>query len=116
MSDNDFLAALHEDDLANGNLRGAKRRELRAEWSGENQWTSEGYLARVHAHRCKCGNTEHQFLGVFHREKTPKGSIHETRLTGNWQVPLSQKWPIEISSSDVDACMVCITTRGFSLP
>ena len=108
--ENDFLSALHEDDLINGNLRPHKR----APWSDENAWTSLGYIARIHKHHCTCGNTETQLLGVFHRERTPSGTLREQRLARGWQIPLDRPYPIQITTTAVLECSACITSKGFS--
>ena len=72
----------HADRLANGNLRGEKARETRSSnWTGENSWTSEGYIMRAQCIKCSGCSTETYILqGIFHKEKSSSGATREQRL------------------------------------
>ena len=98
----------HQNLLERGNLLPKKK-----EWTGENQWASLGYLARVLVQSCSCGTDVEIFQGVFHSERTPSGTVRNTALIGNWQVPLGQDYPIITHTESVKICAYCLPSKGF---
>lgn len=101
----------HQHLLERGNLLPRKK-----DWTGENQWRSLGYLARINRHHCACGDIRDQFVGCYHAEITPSGTRREQLLINNLQIPLDQKYPILITDLDVRICPACLVAKGFSFP
>lgn len=109
----DFAAEIEADHhrflLESGNL--VKRRP---DWSDDNQWTSQGYLARVLESHCQsCGTVTRSLTGVFHRETTPSGKVREQALVPGFQIPLDQNYPIIVDKVSAVLCPVCLTSHGF---
>lgn len=83
-------------------------------WTEENQWTSQGYLARVLKTNCAgCGFIQTTLTGVFHVETTPSGKRKEQRLseTAMLQFPHSQPTKAEITKTAVKLCINCINLK-----
>ena len=111
---NDLLDDLkdehHADLLENGNLRG-KARE--SKWTRENQWTSQGYLARITRSHCTCGVTTPILIGIFHVETTPSGTRREQRLDDHFQIDLNGSYPILVDTVQTKTCPHCLIFKGF---
>lgn len=85
-------------------------------WTGENQWTSEGYIARVLKTKCAgCGFIQTTLTGVFHVETTPSGKRHETRLseTALLQFPRTQPVKAEHTNQTVKLCIACLILESW---
>ena len=112
---NDLLDDLknehHSNLLENGNLRG-KARE--SKWTGEFQWTSQGYIARVARLHCTCGQTTPILVGLFHLETTPSGTRRERRLDeDHYQIDPNGSYPIIVNTTQVKTCPHCLIFKGF---
>lgn len=101
----------HQDLLEKGNLRPARKS---AEWTGSNQYTSEGYLARVAIQLCRaCGSSTDHVLSVAHCERNPRGDTRELALSRGFQIPHTARKRLVTSTEQVEACAPCLLTRGF---
>jgi hypothetical protein len=118
-SPNPFLDEIEEEHhrhlLEAGNL-GPKRKS--SEWTGENSWTSQGYLAVVIRSSCACGAYADNLAGVFHIEQTPSGARRQQALdtTKRIQIPLDGSWKVSSVDRSVQICPACLSANGFSLP
>lgn len=99
----------HQHLLESGNLSRPS-----SKWTGENSWTSAGYLACVLVTVCKCGDKTSLLQGVFHAETHPAKGRRLTALPlSSFQVPLGQQWPIERTEVQTPVCAACLPSRGF---
>lgn len=93
----------HQRLLESGNLAPKRKSSL---WTGEKQWVSLGYVARISEQICSsCGAINRITLGVFHRETRPGGEVKELRLAKGCQFRLDR---VEIESTQVDHCPDCL--------
>lgn len=108
-------SANHEHLLASGNLNKPK---VVAPWTGK-PWISQGYLARVTAQSCECGNDMENLIGIFHIETRKREDGAEDRrelsLDLRSQISLSGENPVEVTYlTSVKACPACISQKGFA--
>lgn len=99
----------HQELLERGNLAPKPR----PSWTGENQWTSLGYVAKINRIRCTCGACTDTLIGVFHRERTPSGKIRLTPLADSFQLPGDHTHPVEVTDLPARVCAYCLTPQGF---
>lgn len=103
----DIQAEYHQDLLENGNLKG-KLLPKSSLWTGAQQWTSDGYLARVLHQTCQCGASLKLLTGVFHVEISPSGTRKEQRLDDSRiQLPLHGT-QVQTTTQQVKLCALCI--------
>lgn len=112
---NDLLSDLkdehHANLLENGNLL-----IKRSKWTGENQWTSQGYTAHITRSHCTCGQTTSILVGLFHLETTPSGARRERRLDENenhFNPKPNSPYPIIVNTIQVKTCPHCLIFKGF---
>ena len=110
---NPFLIDFEEEETARLIAEGNLRRE-KAKPAFVPVWTHAGYVANLQRVHCSCGYTYDHFLGVFSREKSPTGETREQVLSRGFQIPLDQKYPVEISHFKVHTCPACLTSKGFA--
>lgn len=117
---NSLLDDLLEEDHAwalSGNKKIPKKEQIRNtnNWTDDKSWVSEGYVAHVFRSKCACGKTNDHLWGIFHRERSPSGSVKEIKLQGKIQLPLGEKYPVRVMNSpDSNMCMDCMEASGFS--
>lgn len=118
---NSLLDDLLEEDHAwalSGNKKIPKKEQIRNtnNWTDDKSWVSEGYIAHVFVTHCtRCSLDSKHFWGIFHRERSPSGSVKEVKLQGKIQIPAGQ-WPVRlIQSPDTHICAHCMDLNGFSV-
>lgn len=104
----DLEADYHQYLLKEGNLHPRRK----TDWTGDNQWESQGYIARVNRIECKCGAHHTTLVGAFHREKTPSGKVREIALHPRSQVPIGS--PVEVQIIQAQICPSCLSSMGFA--
>lgn len=118
----DIEAEKHSVLLESGNLPGKAKKLLPPSpkpqaWTGENTWTSNGYLARISRSICMCGAETKILVGIFHKETSPSGAVRLQALVNKphrFQIPLGENYPLEITEDYTNICPECISTHGFT--
>lgn len=114
---NPFIEEIEEDFhrtlLETGNLVNLQKGSHK--WTGENCWLSEGFLAKIHRVKCRCGGHTDFLTGIFHIESNAAKKASRLVAFRDGEVlptPGDTPHPVEVSLQDVSVCPSCL--RGFT--